>query len=264
MRTFASDGPDARDHLQHGLHRLRLGHQLRQAFAAKQRVLRFEALALPERLTELDLGTDDREQPRVVPRLLNEVAGAAAHGLDRHFHAAPRRHHHHRQRRIDALAARQQVEPLLAGGRVARVVEIDQGHVELARLDGRQHARGRRRRLELEALGLQQQAQRFEHVRLIVRDEHARLARANRVADGVRGVAALVAKVVGDQHGLSASSYRASCPLPASPGRTALGAGSWAAGSWLLQCETSKPLSSSSFSPRCLLPSSSTTRPSNR
>ena len=173
-------GTDARDHLQHALHRRRLGDQLGHALAAQQRVLGLEPLALAQRLAQLDLRADDRQQPRVVPRLLDEVARAAAHRFDRDLDAAPRRHDHDRQRRIDALDPRQQVQPFLAGGRVARVVEIDQGDVELARLERREHAGRRGRGLELEPFGLEQQPQRLEHVGLIVGDEHARLARAHR------------------------------------------------------------------------------------
>ena len=84
-------------------------------------------------------------------------------------------------------------EPFLAGGRVARVVQIDQRDVELPRLDGGQHAGRRRRGFELEALALEQQAQRFEHVRLVVGDEHARLAlRRTGLADVVRSVVAVM------------------------------------------------------------------------
>ena len=121
---------------------------LRHALAAQQRVLGLEPLALAQRLAQLDLRADDRQQPRVVPRLLDEVARAAAHRLDRDFDAAPGRHDDDRQRRIDALDARQQVEPFLARRRVARVVQVDQRDVELARLDRGQHAGRRRGRLE--------------------------------------------------------------------------------------------------------------------
>ena len=94
---------DARDHLQHVLHRRRLGDDLGKAFAAEQRVLGLEPLALAERLAQLDLRADDREQPRVVPGLLDEVARAAAHRLDGDLDAAPRGHDDDRQRRIEAL-----------------------------------------------------------------------------------------------------------------------------------------------------------------
>jgi hypothetical protein len=109
----------------------------------------------------------------------------------------PRRHHDDRERGIEALDAREQVEPFLAGRRVARVVQVDQRDVELTRFDGGQHAGGRRRRFELEALGLQQQPQRLEDVGLIVGDQHARLGgpRGTRVVGGVA-----ILQVVGDQH----------------------------------------------------------------
>ena len=82
---------------------------------------------------------------------------------------------------IDALDARQQVEPLFARRRVARVVQVDQRDVELARFDRGEHAGRGGRGLEREAFGLEQQPQRLEHVRLIVGDQDARFAGARRV-----------------------------------------------------------------------------------
>ena len=163
-----------------------LGDDLRHALAAQQRVLGLEPLPLAQRLAQFDLGPDDRQQPRVVPGLLDEVARAAPHRFDRDLDAAPRRHHDHRQRRIDPLDARQQVQAFFAGRRVARVVQVDQRDVELARLHRREHAGGRGRGLEREPLGLEQQPERLEHVRLIVGDQHARFAAAGRVPRGFR------------------------------------------------------------------------------
>ena len=54
------------------------------------------------------------QQPLVVPRLLDVVARAAAHRLDRAGDAAPRRHDEDRQRRIERPDALHQVEAFLA------------------------------------------------------------------------------------------------------------------------------------------------------
>ena len=51
----------------------------------------------------------------------------------------------------------EQVEPFLAGGRVARVVEVDQDRVVLRALDRRQNGAGRRDDLEGQALALEEQ-----------------------------------------------------------------------------------------------------------
>jgi hypothetical protein len=190
--------PDAGDHLEDALHRGGLGHQAGHALAAQQRVLSLEPLPLSQGLAQLDLRPDDGEQPRVVPGLLDEVAGAAPHGLDRDLDAAPGGHHDHREGRIDALDAREQIQPFFARRRVAGVVQVDQRHVELARLDRREHAGRRRRGLELEALGLEQQAQGFENVGLIVGNQHARICGARR-ARRVERVAVL--QMVGNEHG---------------------------------------------------------------
>ena len=121
----------------------------------------------------------------------------APHRLHRDLDAAPRRHHDDGQRGIDALDAREQVEAFLAGRRIPRVVQVDQRDVELARFDRRQHAGGGGCRLELEALGLEQQPQRFEDVGLVVGDQHARFGgtRGTRMVGGVA-----ILQVVGDQH----------------------------------------------------------------
>ena len=94
-------------------------------------VFRFEPLLAPQRARQFHLRSHDRQQPRVLPRLLHEIAGAAAHGLDGHFDAAPRRHDDDRQRRIVMLHLRQQVEPFLARRGIARVIEVHQHSVEL-------------------------------------------------------------------------------------------------------------------------------------
>ena len=175
---------DSRNHLQHVLHRRRLGDDVRHALAAQQRVLRFEPLALPQRLAQLDLRADDREQPRVVPGLLDEVARAPAHRLDGDLDAAPCGHHDDRQRRVDALDSREQVEPFFPRRRVARVVQVDQRDVELARFDRGQHAGRGGRGLELEPFGLEQQPQGLEDVGLVVGNENAGFARLDRMTGG--------------------------------------------------------------------------------
>ena len=105
MRTLASDGPTREIDLQHVLHRRGFGDDVRHSLAAEQRVLRLEPLPLAQRLAQLDLRANDRQEAGVVPRLLDEVTGAAAHRFDGHFDAAPGGHDDDRQCRIDALDA---------------------------------------------------------------------------------------------------------------------------------------------------------------
>ena len=73
--------------------------------------------------------------------------------------------------RVDAA---QQVEPLLARRRVARVVQVDEHDVVVALASSAvSTARGRVDGVDLVALALEQQPQRFEHVGLVVGDEDA-------------------------------------------------------------------------------------------
>ena len=80
-----------RDHVQHRPHGRGVGDELREALGAQRAVFRLQALAFAQRPAELDLGLEDGGQPRIVPGLLNEIARAAAHRLDRQFDASPTR-----------------------------------------------------------------------------------------------------------------------------------------------------------------------------
>ena len=95
-----------------GLHRCGGGDEERAravAVCAQHLVLGFEPLALSERARQLDLRAEYREQARVVPGLLHEVARAALHRLDRKPDAAPRRHHDDGKRRVNLAHAREEV-----------------------------------------------------------------------------------------------------------------------------------------------------------
>ena len=65
----------------------------------------------------------------------------------------------------------EQVEAFLAGGGVARVVQIHQDDVEVAALERAQQLLRRCRGLDVEAFALQQQPQRLEDVGLIVGEQ---------------------------------------------------------------------------------------------
>ena len=75
-------------------------------------VLGLEPLAPLQRAAELHLRAQDGQQPRVLPRLLDEVARAAAHGLDRQVDAAPRGHHDDRHGSVELLQPREEREAL--------------------------------------------------------------------------------------------------------------------------------------------------------
>ncbi len=128
----------------------------------------------PNGVAQIDLRLDDGQQPVVLPRLLDEIARAAAHGFHRQAHRAPGGHHDHRQHGVDGADARKQVQPFLPRRGVARVVQIHDHDVEIARFKRRNNRRGRSDRVDLIAFALQQQAQRFQNVGLIVGDQNAR------------------------------------------------------------------------------------------
>ena len=68
-------------------------------------------------------------------------------------------------------------------------------------LDGREHPGGRRRRLELKSLGLEQQAERFEHIGLVVGNQDARLGWTDRMPGVLFRRLSAAFEVIGDQHG---------------------------------------------------------------
>ncbi len=153
-------------------HRGGLRDQLGRAVPAQQPILALQPARAPERAAELDLGPQRRQQPGVVPRLLDEVASATPHRLHRLLDAAPGGHHHRGQRAVERLELGYQLESLASGRGIARVVKVEQDGVEIRRLDGGKDRGGRSRGVDGVALALEQQPERLTDVGLIVRDEH--------------------------------------------------------------------------------------------
>src|SRR5262249_5838996 len=75
------------------------------------------------------------KQPRVLPRLLNAVGGAATHRLDRQLDIGPGGHRHDWQSAVERPNPRDQIKSLLPRRRIARVIEVYQNQVEIARSD---------------------------------------------------------------------------------------------------------------------------------
>jgi hypothetical protein len=147
-------------------------HELRHAFGAQQTVFQFKLAGAAQGLAQLGMDADQREQPLVLPRLLDEVARAALDGFDGQVDVAPGGHDDHRQARIELLNARQQVEALLAGGGVARVVEVDEQHVVVALAQRLQQQLRRAHAVHIDALRSEQQLDGLEDVRLIVGNQN--------------------------------------------------------------------------------------------
>jgi len=82
-----------------------------------------------QNLMQLGVNADEGHKPLILPRLLYKVACAAFDAFDGQIDVAPRGHHNHRQARVELLDARQQIKTLLAGGRVACVVQVDEQHI---------------------------------------------------------------------------------------------------------------------------------------
>ncbi len=85
-------GSDAGDGGEDRLHGGRGGDHLREALGAEEAILGFEAISAADGVVEIDLGAQDGKQAGVVPGLLDEVVGAAAHGFDGELYVGPGGH----------------------------------------------------------------------------------------------------------------------------------------------------------------------------
>jgi hypothetical protein len=161
------------DQFDHGPHRGRLRVQRGDPVKGEPRRA-FELPPAPERPAQLHLRAHDRQQPRVVPGLLHEVAGAAPHRFDGHLHGAPGRQHDDRQRGVLRMQTGEEIEPLLTRCGVARVIQIDERRVEIGLVHGRQDCCRRRDGLHVEPLVLEKQLQGFQNIGLVIGEKDAR------------------------------------------------------------------------------------------
>ena len=126
------------------------------------------------RLTLVDFTPHDLDQDGVVPRLLDEAAGAATHGFNGRLDAAPPGHHDHRQGMVMRPHLVEQVETFAPGCRVARVVEVHQQEVVRLPRHAIDDVVDRAHKVGLEARVAEEQAQRLQDVCLVVGDKDAR------------------------------------------------------------------------------------------
>jgi hypothetical protein len=131
------------------------------------------ALGFLALLVPIGLFFDGRQQSRIVPRLLDEIDSAAAHGFDGQIDARPCRHDHHRNPGVASQQLIEKIQTLIAGGRVARIVHVHQDQVEARAIGSGQGAARRIDGLGLMARAFQKQTDSFENIDLIVTHQHA-------------------------------------------------------------------------------------------
>ena len=78
--------------LEHRLHGRRGGDELGASLGLQQPILRRQSLGALQRAAQFNLRPQNREQPLVLPGLLDEVPRAAAHGLHGQFDVGPGGH----------------------------------------------------------------------------------------------------------------------------------------------------------------------------
>src|SRR5262249_13178037 len=120
---------DAGDEIENGLHRGRVGEEGGTRFGAEKAIFGFEARGLAEGLAKVDLRAENGEKALILPRLLKEVAGAAAHGFYGDLDGGPGGHDYDWESGVERLNAGEEIEALLAGGGVASVIEVDEDGV---------------------------------------------------------------------------------------------------------------------------------------
>ncbi len=121
-------GRDLRDEVEEAQHRLALADDVLEVVALLEGALELDDLFFGAMAG--DGGADVGEQLLVVPRLLDEVLGAGANGIDDVADGAVGGDHDDRQVRLQLDDARQQIEAALAGQR-----EIEQQKIELVARD---------------------------------------------------------------------------------------------------------------------------------
>ncbi len=164
-------GPNPRHRLEHRSHRRCRSNKVRSPWSTQNAILRLQPPGSLLAAMQFHLGSQNTQQPRILPRLLDKVSCAAPHRLYRKVDAAPRRHHHHGQLRIYFLYAGNQVQAFLPGGCIPRVVEINQDSVEVLMRQCIEHQRWSSDHLQLIALRFQQQTQRLQNMRLVIGDQ---------------------------------------------------------------------------------------------
>ena len=144
------------------------GDEVGHAFGAQQAVFEFKLARAAQSLVQLGVDADEGDEALVLPGFLDEVASAALDAFDGEVDVAPRGHDDDGQARIDLLQTREQIEALLPGGGVARVVEVDEQDVVVALAKGFKQQLRRAHAVHMNALRLQQQFHGLEDMRLIV------------------------------------------------------------------------------------------------
>ena len=120
---------------------------------------------------KLDLRPQNRKQPFVLPRLLKEVAGPAAHGFHCQVNIGPGRHHDDGRRVVHGNDLRKEVEAFPTGSCIPRVVQINkEGIVGAGGQCLPNQGRGSRR-LDFVSLRAQEKIDGFENMLLVVRSQ---------------------------------------------------------------------------------------------
>ena len=161
---------DALHQLENRLHLRRVGNQSWEIVPAQHTILILQPASAAQRTAELDLGSKNRHQPRIVPWLLDVVAGSPSHRLDGALDAAPGGHDDDRQIGFEAAELLENIETLLSRCRIAHVVHVEQQRVVVALFERGQHGARRAGGIRIVAVRLEEQARTWGRDRISVGD----------------------------------------------------------------------------------------------
>ena len=123
-------------------------------------------------LAELDACRERSQQLGIVPRLRDEVRGAALQGPHRFVGIGVGRHEYDHGLRVAVQDVFQPLEALFAADGVALEVHVEQHHVGLHHVEELVNLFGSRRDADVLHLRLEQQVQSKENVFVVVNDEY--------------------------------------------------------------------------------------------
>ena len=149
--------------------------QMKQGFFSRPGFFLGAAAQFAALASQADLLAEDFQKPRVGPGLLHKVAYAKLHGFHGEAHGGPAGHRDDRRSVLDFPQTAEHIQSFAAGGGVARIVEIDEENIELLAAYRRQQVRRRIDGFDAVAVPFEQQAQRVEHVLLVVSNQNSRL-----------------------------------------------------------------------------------------
>ena len=125
------------------------------------------------RAPQFDLRSQNGDQSRILPGLLDKVTSTAAHGLDGEANIGPSRHYDDAQTAVMSIQLGKQLETFRTRGSIPSVVEVNQERIEGFAGNHIPNFAGRLRSRYPVTFRLQQQLDSIQNMGLIIRGEYS-------------------------------------------------------------------------------------------